>query len=108
MIYQTNSTLHKVLSQVSSTEAIKLLPWCLSMVVPLLYEVGTMAAQQDKGVSIVSGPYPIVPEPEPHGLLVLGPSGVLNPSLVTSPAPVSSLPDIPLEGTSLLGCSLLA
>ena len=86
-------------------EAITLLPWCISMAVPLHYirKAATMAAQQDEGVSIVSRPCLTVLEP--HGSPVLGPSGVLTTSLATSPPPVSSLPDIPLEGTSLLGCS---
>ena len=42
-------------------------------------------------------------EPEPHGSLVLGPSGGLTPPLPTSLLPVSSLPDITLAGTPLLG-----
>ena len=66
MIDQTDATLQEVLSHVSSMEAIKLLPWCISMVVPLHYisEATTTAAQQEKGISIVSGPCPTVPEPE--------------------------------------------
>ena len=60
-----------------------------------------MAAQQDEGIPIISAPCPTVPEP--HGLPVPGPSGVLTPTLATSHLPVSSLPDIPLAGTPLLG-----
>ena len=106
MINQTDATLKEVLSQASSTEAVKLLPWCISTVVPFYYisEATTMTAQQDKGISIVSRPHPTVPEPDPHGLLVPGPPGVLTPPLVTSPPPVSSLPDISVAGTLLLGC----
>ena len=62
-----------------------------------------MATQQDEGISIVSWPYTTVLEPEPHGLPVPGPSGVPTPPLVMSTPPVSSLPDIPLAGTPLLG-----
>ena len=107
MIDQTDVMLQEVLSQASSMEAIKLLPWCISMVVPLYYicEVTATAAQQDVVISIVSGPCPTVPESEPHGSPVPGPSGVPTPSPVTSPSPVSSLLDIPLEGTPLLGHS---
>ena len=58
--------LPEVLSQVSSTEAIKLLPWCVSAVVPFHYIGGaaTMAAQHE-GIPITSGPCPTAPEPEP-------------------------------------------
>ena len=99
VIDQTDATPQEVLSQVSSTEAIKLLPWCISATVPFHYisETTTTAAQQDEGISIVSKACPTVPEP--HSLPVPGPSGVLTP-----PPPVSSLPDIPLEGIPLLGC----
>ena len=69
MINQTAAALQEVLSQAGLTEAIKLLPWCVSAAVPLCYirEAATMAAQQDKGVSIASGSFPSVPESEPHG-----------------------------------------
>ena len=68
-------------------------------------EAASTATQQDEGISIVSRPCPNVPEPEPHGSPVPGPSGVLTPPPVVSPPPVFSLPDIPLEGTPLLGHS---
>ena len=105
MIDQTDATLQEVLSQVSLMEAVKLLPWCISTVVPFCYisRAATAAAQQDKGILIISRPCPTVPEPEPHDSPVLGPSGVLTPPPVTFPLPVSSLPDIPLAGTPLLG-----
>ena len=78
MINRTDATLQDVLSHVSSTEAFKLLPWCVSVAVPFCYisEATTMAVQQDKGISIISRPCPTAPEPEPHGLLVPGPSGL--------------------------------
>ena len=108
MIDQTNSTLQEVLSKASSTEAIKLLPWCLSVVVPLCYisEAASVAAHQDESISIASEPCPTVLDPEPHGLPVPDPSGSLIPPPVMSPLPVYSIPDIPLDGTPLLGCSL--
>ena len=99
MINQTNATLQEALSQVSLMEAIKLLPWCVSAVIPFHYISGaaTMAAQQDEGISIVSGPCPTVPEPEPSGSLVQDPSGGPTPPPATSPLPMSSLPDIPQQ-----------
>ena len=56
MINQTDATLLEVLSQASSMEAVKLLPWCISMAVPLLYtsNAASMAAHQDEGISIAS------------------------------------------------------
>ena len=100
IINQTDATLQEVLSQAGPVEAVKLLPWCISTAVPLCYisEATTTVAQQDEDISIV-----FKPEPEPCDSLVPGPSRVLTPPPVTSPLPVSSLPDIPLEGTSLLG-----
>ena len=100
MINQTDATLQEVLSLANSMEAIKLLPWCISVVVPFYYisEATTMATQWDEGISIVSGFCPTVPEPEPCGSPVPGLSGV------PTPPPVSSLPDIPLAGNPLLGC----
>ena len=82
MIDQTDATLQEVLSQASLTEAIKLLPWCISAAVPFCYISGatTMAAQQDEGIPIISGPCPTAPEPELHGLLVPGQSGGLTPT----------------------------
>ena len=62
-----------------------------------------MAAQQDEGIPIVSGPCPTAPEPEPCDLQAPGPSGGLTPPPAISPQPVSSLPDIPLASTPLLG-----
>ena len=79
MIKQTNATLQEVLSQASWMEAMKLLPWYVSATVPFHYisRATTMAAQQDKGIPIISGPYPI--ESEPHGSPVPSPSGALTP-----------------------------
>ena len=74
MIDQTIATLQEVLFQESSMEAVKLLPWYVSMAVPLCYisVAATTATHQDKGVFIASKPGPTVPEPEPHGLPVPG------------------------------------
>ena len=104
MINETDATLQEVLSLASTTEAIKLLPWCVSVVVPFHYirRAAAMTAQQDEGISIVSGPCPTVPEPELHGLPVPGPSGGMTPPLVTCPLPIPSLADILLAGTPLL------
>ena len=63
MIKQTNAILQEVLSQVSSMEAIKLLPWYISVVVPLCYisEAAFMAAHQDKGISTAAESCPLHP-----------------------------------------------
>ena len=87
-------------------EAIKLLPWCVSVAVPFCYTSGavTLAAQQDKSIPTESKPHPTTSkhEPEPHGSLVPGPSRGLTPPPGTSPLLVSSLPDIPLSDTLLV------
>ena len=107
MIDQTDVTLQEVLSQVSSTEAITLLPWCISMAMPLCYisKSVSLVAHQDEGISIASESCPIVPESEPHSSPVSGPSGGLTPLPPMSPFPVFSIPDIPLDGTPWLGHS---
>ena len=75
---QTDATFQEVLSQASSMEAVKLLPWCISAVVPFCYVSGaiTIAAQQGKGIPTISGPCPTAPEPEPCCSPVPGPSRV--------------------------------
>ena len=99
MINQTDATLQEVLSQASSMEAIKSLPWCVSVVVPFCYisEAITMATQQDKDTSIVSWSCHTVPKPESCGSPVSGPSGVLTPPPMMPPPPVSSMSDIPWQ-----------
>ena len=95
-------------SQVSLTEAAKLLPWCISVAVPFCYISGTIttAAQQDEGFPTTPEPCSTASElaPEPHCSWALGPPGGLTPPPRTSLLPVSSLPDIPLTGTSMMGC----
>ena len=109
MTNQTDATFQEVFSQASLREVVKLLPWCVSVVVPFCYISGavTIAAQQDKEFPTMSEPCPTASEPEPepetHGSLAPGPSGGLTPPTGTSPLPVSSLPDIPLAGTPLVG-----
>ena len=106
MVNKTDVTLQEVLSKASLMEAIKLPPWCVSVVVSFHYIswVVTMAAQLDEDVPIMSGPCPTMPEPEPHDSLVPSPSGVLTSPPTTSPPPMSSLLDIPLAGIPLVGC----
>ena len=67
MIEQTDATFQEAFSQASSADSIKLLPWCISMAVPLCYMSGTMATamQQDEDISAAS---------EPEGSLTPGPS----------------------------------
>ena len=83
-----------------------LLPLCISVAVPFCYisRAVSIAAQQDECLPTVPEPCPTVsePKPEPHGSPVPGPSGGLTPPPGTCPLPVSSLPDIPLAGTSLV------
>ena len=54
MIDQTKATFQEVFSKVSLTEAVKLLPWCISVAVPFHYisRAETTAAQQDKGIPL--------------------------------------------------------
>ena len=72
-------------------EAMKLLPWCISMTVPLHYirRAVTIAAWQDEGASTVSDPHPTASEPKPHGSPAPGPSSGLTPLPGTSPLPGS-------------------
>ena len=109
MIDQTDATYQEVSSQASLTEAVKLLPWCISAVMPFHYisRLVTIAAQQDKGIPTVSEPSPTAPEPEPHGSSNPGLSGGLTLPTGTPPLPVSSLPDMPLAGTPWWGTIFL-
>ena len=109
MIDQTNDTFQEVFFWASLIEAVNLLPCCISAAVPFHYLSGavTIAAQQDEGIPPMSKPCPTAskPEskPEPHGSLAPGTSGCLTPPPETPPLPASSLPDIPLAGTPLVG-----
>ena len=71
-----------------------------AFLVPFHYISGveTIATQQDKSCPTASEP-----EPGPHGSHVPGPSRGLTPPPGPSSLPQSSLPDIPLSGTSLVG-----
>ena len=106
MTDQTDATFQEVFSQFSSTEAVKLLPWCVSLAVPFHYISGTMttAAQQDENIPTVPQPCPTAPKPESYGSPTPGTFGSPIPPPRASPLPVSSLPDIPLVGTPLVGC----
>ena len=108
MVDQSDATFQEVFSQVTLTEAVKLLTWCISVAVPFHYisRAVISAAQQDEGVTNISKPCPTSSESEPHGSLAPGPSGGLTPPLGTPPLPVSSLPDISLTGTPLVGYPL--
>ena len=61
------------------------------------------AAQLSEGVPSMSEPCPTEPEPGPCGLPAPGPSRGVTLPPETSPLQVSSLPDIPLLGTPLVG-----
>ena len=109
MIDQTDVTFQGVFFQMSLTEAVKLLPWRVSSAVPFCYlsRAVTIAAQQDKGIPTISEPCPTTsePEPKPHGSPAPGCSDGLTSPPGTPPLPVSSLPDISLAGTPLVGHS---
>ena len=87
-------------------EAVKLLPWCISAVVPLCYisEVASMATHQDDGISITSKSCSPAPRSESHSLPVPGQSGSPTPPPMMFPLPVLSIPNIPSDGTPLWGC----
>ena len=99
MAEESNSTFQKVFSQMSSTDSIKLLPWCVSSAVALHYinEVLATAAQWEEDIPWTA----TVPDPES--------SQVLNPP--DSPAHHTGIPtplvppllDIPIVGTPLVG-----
>ena len=90
MINQTNATFQEVLLQASLMWAVKLLPWCVSAAVPFHYisRDTAMAAQEDEGIPIISGPCPMVPEPETCGSPVPSPSEIMTPPPATSPTSV--------------------
>ena len=96
MIEQTDATFQEIFSQVSLADYIKLLPWCVSMAVPLFYMSRTMATamQQDEDVPA---------ESEPEGSLTLGPSSSPVHPPRTAPLSVPPLPDIPFVGTPPVG-----
>ena len=56
MINQTDAAFQEVFFQVSLTEAVTLLPWCISVAVPFCYisRAIATAAQQDEDVSTIS------------------------------------------------------
>ena len=73
MIKQRDATIQEVFSQVSLEDSIKLLPWCISVAVPLCYVSGMMATttQQDENVPAAS---------ESEGLLAPDPpSSLVHP-----------------------------
>ena len=81
----------------SLADSMKLLPWCVSMAVPLHYLRRMMAT-----ITQLDEEIPAAPEPE--DLPNPGPSSSpVHPSR-TLPLPVPPLPDIPLVGTPPLGC----
>ena len=86
-------------------EAIKFLLWCVTEAVPLHYisRVVDTATQLVEGAPSMSDPCPMEPEPEPCGSQALGPSMGLTPPPGTSPLLVTSIQDIPLSGTPLVG-----
>ena len=80
----------------SLADSIKILPWCISTVVPLFYVSGTMATavQQDEDVPAAS---------KPEGSLAPGPSSTQVHQPRTPPLLVPPLLDIPLVGNPSVG-----
>ena len=93
---QTDATFPEVVSQVSSADYIKSLPWHISVAVPLYYMSGMMATatQQDEDVPAAF---------KPEGSPAPGPlSSPVHPPR-TPPLPVPPLLDIPMVGTPPVG-----
>ena len=107
LMNQTEATFQEVFSQVDSMEAVKLLPWCVTVAMPLWCISGAVATaiQLVEGIPSISELCPTEPKPEPCGSPPPGPSRVLTSPWGTSPPLVPSIPDIPLLGTSLVGQS---
>ena len=95
----------EVFLPVDSTYAVKLLLRRVTVVVPLHYISGAVATatQLVEDIPSMSELCPTEPEPEPCGLQAPGPSRALTSPPGTSPSLVSSIPDIPLSGTPLVG-----
>ena len=100
MAEEADATFQEVFSQTSSTDSVKLLPWCVSSTFPLCYmnKVLATAVQQREDI--------------PATTTMLELEGSQAPTLPDSPAhqtgtpplPVPPLLDIPLVGTPPVGC----
>ena len=100
MAEKANATFQEVFSQTSSTDLVKLLPWCISSAITLCYmnEVLATTAQQREIVPVTT----TIPEPE--GSQTLAPSDSPAHQTGTPPLPVPPLWDILFVGTPPVGC----
>ena len=106
LLNQTDATFQEVFLQADSMEAIKLLSWCVTGVVSLHYIGGAVvtATQLIEDVPSMLELCPMEPEPEPCGWPAPGPSRVfISPPGTSPPLVFSSIPDIPLLCTPLVG-----
>ena len=100
MAEETDATFQEVFSQASSTDMVKLVPWCISSAIPLCYmnEVLATMVQQREDIAVTTT------APEPEGSQALAPSDSPSHQTGTPHLPVPPLLDIPFVGTSLVGC----
>ena len=101
MVKQVDATFQEVFSQVSLTDLIKLLPWCVSSTVTLHYmsDVLATASQQEEDIPVT------IAIPEPEGSWAPDPSDSPAHQTETPPLPVPPLWDIPFVFTQLVGCT---
>ena len=100
MVMQTDATFQEVFSQVSSSNSIKLLPWCVFFSVPLHYMSRVLATtmEQDEDVPATTT------ASESEGSLAPGPSSSQAHPTRTPQPPVTPLQDILSVGTPPMGC----
>ena len=98
MVKQADAIFQEVFSQVSSTDSIKLLPWCISSTVPLCYMSRVLAtAMQQHDIPATTT------VSEPDGSPALAPSSSPACPTRTPPLPVPPLLDISFVGTPPVG-----
>ena len=100
MVKQADATFQEVVSQVSLTNSIKLLPWCFSSVVPLYYMSNVLATTTQQKEDIPA----TITVPKPEGSQAVDPSDSPASQTETPSLPVPPLPDIPFVGTPSVVC----
>ena len=100
MTKEPDATFYEVFFLLSSTNSIKLPPWCFSSAVPLHYMSDALATamQQEEDVPAT------IAAPELEGSQAPDPSDSPVHQTETLPLPVPPLLDIPFVGTPLVGC----
>ena len=99
MAEEADAAFHEVFFHVSSTDSIKLLPWCFSFTVPLHYMSDVLATAMQKEEDILV----TISASKLEGSQALEPSDSLAPWTETLPLPVPPLLDIPFVGTPQVG-----